>query len=198
MTEALKNIEQEILTKRGTAQHTLDYLHREYDAMKWKFLTPERFLKYLAGQWYHMSEFFGEPDKNYNRQWLPGAEDLLSRWYTEVFKSDPPTIIPGETGCTVHYYSDCRAGTITTVEYSKTKKDIIGRPMPSKIHISLNETKCIDYYESNYEVLPELWKDYGVWTLRKNGYWYQEGHPMQSGEVIVTIGERYHYIDPSF
>lgn len=198
MSEALKNIEQEILTYKGTNQYTLNYLHREYEAIKWQFFTSERFLQYLMTNWYHLGEFFGEPDKNYKHDWLPGAEDLLTRWYTAMFKEDPPTIVPGETGCSVHYYSDCRAGTILEVEYSKTKKDIIGRPMPSKIHIGLNETKCIDYYASEYEILDEIWKDSGIWTLRKNGYWYEEGHPMQSGEVIVTIGERHHYIDPSF
>lgn len=198
MSETLKNIEQKILTYEGTSQHTLDYLHREYGAIKWKFLTPERFLQALMANWYHLGEFIHNDFGTFTRSWRDGAEDILTRWYTEIFKSDPPTIIPGETGCTVHYYSDKRAGTITEVEYSKTKKDIIGRPMPSKIHISLNETKCIDYYNSTYEILPELWKDCGVWALRKNGYWYEEGHPMQHGEVIATIGERYHYIDPSF
>ena len=198
MTETLKNIEQEILTLKGTDQHTLDYLHREYEAMKWMFVTSEKFLSRLKVHWYHLGEFFTEPDKNYNRQWLPEAESILTEWYEEMFRVDPPTIVPGQTGCTVHFYSDRRAGTIMDVEYSKTKKDIIGRPMPSKIHISLNETKCIDYYAGTYEILPELWKEYGVWTLRKNGYWYEEGHPMQRGEVITTIGERNHYIDPSF
>ena len=47
-------------------------------------------------------------------------------------------------GCTVCYYSDKRAATVTKII------------SPCKIEVTFNQTKCIDYYASEYEVLPEL------------------------------------------
>lgn len=47
-------------------------------------------------------------------------------------------------GCTVCYYSDKRAATVTQIV------------SPCKIEVTFNQTKCIDYYAGEYEILPDL------------------------------------------
>ena len=90
-------------------------------------------------------------------------------------------------GATMNLWSDRRAMTVTKVI------------TPKKIEVVENETKCIDYYAGDYEVLPTLTgKAPTIFTLRRNGTWVQEGQRKEFGSVTLTLGYRRHYIDPSF
>lgn len=88
-------------------------------------------------------------------------------------------------GCTICYYSDKRAATVTKIV------------SPCKIEVTFNQTKCIDYYAGEYEILPELEGDAKVFTKRRNGYWVAEGQSYKDG-VLLMLHYQNHYIDPSF
>ncbi|WP_368336996.1 hypothetical protein [Parabacteroides merdae] len=88
-------------------------------------------------------------------------------------------------GCTICYYSDKRAATVTKVL------------SPCKIEVTFNQTKCIDYYAGDYEILPELEGAPQVFTKRKNGYWVAEGQKYKDG-VLLMLHYQSHYIDPSY
>lgn len=88
-------------------------------------------------------------------------------------------------GCTICYYSDKRAATVTKII------------SPCKIEVTFNKTKCIDYYSGDYEILPELEGAPKVFTKRRNGYWVSEGQPFKGG-VLLMLHYQSHYIDPSF
>ena len=88
-------------------------------------------------------------------------------------------------GCTICYYSDKRAATVTKII------------SPCKIEVTFNKTKCIDYYSGDYEILPELEGAPQVFTKRRNGYWVSEGQPFKGG-VLLMLHYQNHYIDPSF
>lgn len=88
-------------------------------------------------------------------------------------------------GCTICYYSDKRAATVTKIV------------TPCKIEVTFNQTKCIDYYAGEYEILPELEGEAKVFTKRRNGYWVAEGQPYKDG-VLLMLHYQNHYIDPSF
>ena len=90
-------------------------------------------------------------------------------------------------GATMNLWSDRRAMTVTKVI------------SPKKIEVVENETKCLDWYASDYEILDTLTnKCSHIFTLRKNGTWVEEGQPKKFGSVTLTLGFRHHYIDPSF
>ena len=95
-------------------------------------------------------------------------------------------------GCTICYYSDRRAATITKVEFTKKGE-------PKAIEVMHNEVRCKDYYAGDYEVLPELCEHMGVdrFTRRRNGRWIMEGHESRDG-VQLMLHYQSHYIDPSF
>lgn len=88
-------------------------------------------------------------------------------------------------GCTVCYYSDRRAATITKVI------------SPCKIEVTFNQTECIDYYAGDYKILPELEGVAKVFTKRRNGFWVAEGQSYKYG-VLLMLHYQSHYIDPSF
>lgn len=88
-------------------------------------------------------------------------------------------------GCTICYYSDKRAATVTKIV------------SPCRIEVAFNQTKCIDYYAGEYEILPELEGGPKVFTKRRNGYWVAEGQSYKDG-VILMLHYQNHYIDPSF
>ena len=88
-------------------------------------------------------------------------------------------------GCTICYYSDRRASTVTKIISS------------CKIEVKFNQTKCIDYYAGEYEILPELEGNSRVFTKRRNGYWVAEGQPYKDG-VLLMLHYQNHYIDPTF
>ena len=88
-------------------------------------------------------------------------------------------------GCTVCYYSDKRAATVTKII------------TPIKIEVTFNQTKCIDYYSGQYEILPELEGAPKVFTKRRNGFWVAEGQSYKDG-VLLMLHYQNHYIDPIF
>lgn len=88
-------------------------------------------------------------------------------------------------GCTICYYSDRRAATVTKIISS------------CKIEVKFNQTKCIDYYAGNYKIFPELEGASKVFTKRRNGYWVAEGQPFKNG-VVLMLHYQTHYIDPGF
>lgn len=88
-------------------------------------------------------------------------------------------------GCTICYYSDKRAATVTKVI------------SPSRIEVTFNRVKCIDYFSGNYEILPELEGVPKVFTKRRNGYWVSEGQSFKDG-VLLMLHYQNHFIDPSF
>ncbi len=88
-------------------------------------------------------------------------------------------------GCTICYYSDKRAATVTKIV------------SPCRIEVTFNRTKCIDYYAGEYEILSELEGTPKVFTKRRNGYWVAEGQSYKGG-VLLMLHYQNHYIDPSF
>lgn len=87
--------------------------------------------------------------------------------------------------CTMFYYSDSRASTVV---------DILS---DTKIVCRHNQTKCLDFYAGNYEILQELEGGEYVFTKRKNGVWCLEGQPSRDG-VLLSLTCWHHYIDPQF
>lgn len=105
----------------------------------------------------------------------------------EVFNAASPELKIG-LGATMNLYTDRRAMTIIEVV------------TPKKIIVQENETRCINYYAGDYEVLDSI-ADYmskHTFTLRKGGTWVEEGQPKKWGSVTLSVGYRRHYIDPSF
>ena len=88
-------------------------------------------------------------------------------------------------GCTICYYSDKRAATVTKV-FSQ-----------SLVEVMFNRTKCLDYYAGDYEILPELEGAPKVFTKRRNGMWVAEGQRSKDG-VLLMLHYQNHYIDPTF
>lgn len=89
--------------------------------------------------------------------------------------------------CTIVYWSDKRAATVTRVI------------SPTKIEVMHNKVKCIDYIKGEYEILPEIEDCMGVdvFTKRKNGQWCQQGQPTKDSVKLILHYQR-HYIDPHF
>lgn len=88
-------------------------------------------------------------------------------------------------GCTICYYSDKRAATVTKII------------SPCKIEVMFNQTKCLDYFASEYEILSNLKGEPMVFTKRRNGYWAAEGQSYKDG-VLLMLHYQNHYIDPTF
>lgn len=111
-------------------------------------------------------------------------------WKDEVLKifRDTTAEVKVGTPATENLYSDRRA---------KTVVEVIS---PRKIVVAENKTICKDYFAGNYDILDEINECIGtsIFTLRKGGGWYEEGQPKKAGSVTLTLGYRYHYIDPSF
>lgn len=90
-------------------------------------------------------------------------------------------------GATEILWSDRRAKTVVEVL------------TPNKVVVRENETRCIDYYNGEYEVLDELNNmSPDVFTRRKSGRWVMLGQPDKYGSVYLVLGYRNHYIDPNF
>ena len=87
--------------------------------------------------------------------------------------------------CTICYYSDYRAATVTDVISTR------------KVAVRFNATECIDYYAGRYNILPELEGGTKIFTKRSNGKWIQEGQYSRDGVRLVLHYQR-HYIDPEF
>ena len=115
-------------------------------------------------------------------------EELESQWNKAILGIVPEV----GRGCTICYYSDKRAATITAVEYTKAGK-------PKAVVVTHNKTKCIDYFADKYEILPELEEGRtDRFTLRKNGRWYMEGQETSCNSVVLMLHYQAHSIDPTF
>lgn len=104
------------------------------------------------------------------------------RTRTEAIRNLVPEV---GLGCTICYYSDKRAATVTRII------------SPCKIEVTFNRVKCIDYYDGQYEVLKELEGSPKVFTKRRNGRWVAEGQSCKDG-VLLMLHYQHHYIDPNF
>ena len=163
----------------------LQALRRSFLAARYKFLTPDMFLEFLSGDCVAVWDFA----RTENAGWT-------TRWYTAMFKANPPTIVPGKTRATVHYHSDHRAGTVMGVVYAK--KELMGVKIPKQVTINANDTECVDYYSGDYIVKDDILNyQLGDFSLRKDGGWVMVGQS-GVGSVRASIGFAKHYIDPSF
>lgn len=88
-------------------------------------------------------------------------------------------------GCTILYWSDKRAATVTRII------------SPTMIEVTHNRVKCLDYYAGEYKILPELDERTSIFTKRKNGEWIMKGHKINDG-CVLTLVYQDHYIAPSF
>lgn len=108
--------------------------------------------------------------------------DTLEKEWSKAIDNIVPCVgLP----CTICYYSDRRAATVTRIISEK------------KIEVTHNEVKCLDYYAGDYEVLPDLRPRADIFTKRRNGQWVMEGQSVRDGVVLMLHYQR-HYIDPSF
>lgn len=87
--------------------------------------------------------------------------------------------------CTICYYSDYRAATVTQVLTER------------KVAVRLNVTKCLDYFAGNYEILPKLEGAERIFTKRRNGLWIAEGNLSKDG-VRLALHYQRHYINPEY
>lgn len=108
-------------------------------------------------------------------------ESLEDDWRHAVDTIVPCVGLP----CTICYYSDKRAATVTQIISEK------------KIEVTHNVVKTIDYYAGDYEVLPDLMPRTDIFTKRRNGKWVMEGQAVRDGVVLMLHYQR-HYIDPHF
>lgn len=112
------------------------------------------------------------------------VRDFYEKQEIEAFKAIAPEV---GVGCTIIYYTDRRAATVTQVL------------SPKKIVVKHNEVLCEDYYAGRYTILKEFAEYMGedVFTKRKNGQWVMQGHPVKDGTKLV-LHHQSHYIDPHF
>lgn len=171
-------------------KYDLPLLHDLYEQVRYRFLPANVVYKMMMDEHYRFDDVLECID-----------EDEFTQWYNEMLRINPPTIEVG-TPCTVYYYSDHRAATVTKVEYYKDgRKDAAGNRIPKLIGTNLNEVKCIDFYAGKYEVLPMTGEDLGLvhdeFTIRKHGRWISKGNQTGDG-LSLGIGYWNHYIDPCF
>lgn len=119
------------------------------------------------------------------KEWKTIAErDEMNKNLHEMYKRLMPEVgMPA----TAIYFSDRRAKTVTEVV------------TPNKVIVRENEVECLDYYAGNYKILDELCNMPELtFTRRKSGRWVEMGQPDKYGSVMLVLGYRSHYIDPSF
>lgn len=135
-------------------------------------------------------------EEEYRERWKVSSEkeklEIIkeqNKWKKEhdahVRKAISDLIPEVGTKCTVIYYSDRRAATVTRIVSS------------IRIAVRHNKTKCLNYYGGKYEILPELEGGEEIFTKRRNGLWVMEGHKSRDG-VILSLTHQSHYIDPHF
>lgn len=130
-------------------------------------------------------------------EWLSFTEEQKNarykqqaKWKEEQYRRELKAIyaIVPEVGlpCTVCYWSDYRAATVTRII------------SPTKIEVTHNKVECLDYYGGRYNILPELEDGHvDVFTKRRNGRWCMEGQATKDSVKLVLHYQR-HYIDPSY
>lgn len=192
INSTITDIETRIKSKYGKySEYVVGLLHDMYEGNRHRFFSAE--------------EVYSLMQKDYRYHDI--VETLtpfeFTQWYVEMLKLNKPTIEIG-TPCTVYYYSDHRAATVTHIGYYKDKrKDAAGNLIPKRIGVNLNkDVECNDFYSGDYTVHPitdpeemKLVKYY--FTKRRNHCWVSEGSDMHDG-LTLGIGYWDHYIDPSF
>ena len=171
MEEKSKIVKTKVLTWKGK-EYTATLTEEDVDKIKHKAIIAK--LNGFGKDW------FMDNVRSWVREEFPDE-------CSEIFDATEAKVEVG-TPATENLYIDHRA---------KTVVEVIS---PTKIVVAENETKCIDYYAGEYEVLDEIaeYMSKETFTLRKGGTWVQEGQPKKSGSVTLTLGFRRHYIDPSF
>lgn len=141
------------------------YPNDEQDRKEWKAATSEEQKKEIC--------------KRY-RDWKDNQDRLIK----EAIKGLVPAV---GTPCTIVYYSDKRAATVTRII------------SPTKIAVAHNKTICKNWFSSDYEILPELEdvNDFDVFTKRSNGLWVMQGQSSKDG-VLLCLHFQRHYIDPTY
>lgn len=134
--------------------------------------------------------FTREEWRTFSEEQKHARYELQHKWKDEHDKRRLEAIyaLVPEVGlpCTICYWSDRCAATVTRIT------------SPTKIEVTHNQVKCLDYYAGDYEILPELEADHvDVFTKRKNGRWCMEGQPTKDSVKLMLHYQR-HYIDPSF
>lgn len=117
-----------------------------------------------------------------NRSWK-WKEDHEKRVNKAIDNLIPEVGLP----CTIVYYSDQRAATVSRIINDKT------------IAVKYNKVNCIDYFAGEYEILPDVkeWHGEDIFTKRKNGLWCMKGQQTEDGVLLMLHYQR-HYIDPHF
>lgn len=88
--------------------------------------------------------------------------------------------------CTVCFWSDYRAATVTRII------------SPKEVAVCYNEVICKDWYAGEYEIREELKDNHEViFTKRKNGRWCEQDQQTKDS-VKLMLHYQYHYIDPHF
>ncbi len=128
--------------------------------------------------------------RNLENQKFPNDGSIeLSDWCDQMLNARIEAIknivLEVGLGCTICYYSDKRAATVTKII------------SPCKIEVMFNQTKCLDYFASEYEILSDLEGEPMVFTKRRNGYWAAKGQSCKDG-VLLMLHYQNHYIDPTF
>ena len=116
------------------------------------------------------------------------VEDLRKAW-----EEIDGTISVG-LGCTIYFYTDHKAATITDVVLGKSGKN---KGLPIKVYVRKNKTICKDFYAGDYDVVDELEGGCYCFTKRRGCRWIEEGSSIHDG-LELGIGYRDHYIDPCF
>lgn len=138
-----------------------------------------------------LAEFNAYRDRIFNdlpwneKEWKTIEErDEMTKKLNEMYKHLMPEV---GMGATAIYFSDRRAKTVVEVK------------TPNKVIVRENEVICKDYYDGDYEILDELCNMPELtFTRRKSGRWVQMGQSDDRSSVVLVLGHRDHYIDPSF
>ena len=123
-------------------------------------------------------ESFAILHKIENEKYPTDGSIKLSDWCDQMQKARLEAIkdlVPEVgLGCTICYYSDKRAATVTKIV------------SPCKIEVTFNQTKCIDYYAGEYEILSELEGDAKVFSSEA----IAAAMLVRENETIPAIRER--------
>ena len=127
--------------------------------------------------------FRGDPEisREIGKRWTEWRDDKERREKEAIRALIPRKGLP----CTVCFFTDRRAATVTEVVDSR------------KVVVRYNKVKCIEYYAGDYKILPETEGANIIFTKRRNGKWIMEGNSTKDG-VSLQLHYQDHYIDPHF
>lgn len=177
-------------TEEYQKKYDIPHLHDLYEEVRYHFQSAAAVYKAMLKEHYRYDDITDVL-----------SEEEFTEWYNEMLRINAPIIEVGMP-CTIYYYTDHRAATVTKVEYYKDgRKDAAGNRIPRVICTNLNEVKCLDYYAGHYDVIPmtgdALKEVHDTFTIRKHGHWVMAGQQIHDG-CHLGIGYWNHYIDPSF